>query len=299
MLTKTKKMKKILKIALSLTALLSILTSCEKDNGKDPIFEYYQSEYYAPYVRVVMDTQLIDITQIESSSVTFKVDDPGDNVASWSATVRLEGSTTTDDAAFRTVTSFPETFTYTMTELANLVGLDLADVVAGDKFIFSGESVGNDGKVLTVNDLGPDLFGQPEQRNAYDFEIRISCPPLILPLNRSDYVGTGTIAVDDWADFGIGDPIEVQAGTNSNEVWVRQTDNPYIVNASTAYLIVTIDTDTGDVTVQSNEDYDYVDFKAEVVGTGFIDGCGAIHFTQTFNTDAYGPLPGYEFVIEF
>jgi len=292
-------MKNILKIVLSFTVLLFAFTSCEKDNAKDPIFEYYQNENAAPYVRVIMDTQLIDITQIESSSVTFSLDVPVDNVASWSSTVRLEGSTTTDEAAFRTVTSFPETFTYTMAELANLVGLDLSDVVAGDKFVFSGESVGNDGKVLTVNDLGPDLFGQPEQRNAYNFEVRISCPALILPLNRADYVGTGSVAVDDWADFGIGDPIEVEAGTSPNEVWVRQTDNPYIINASTAYLILTIDFETGNLTVQSNEDYNYGSFKADVVGDGFIDGCGAIHFTQDFITDAYGPLPDYEFVIEF
>jgi len=292
-------MKRILIIVLSFMALMSFFTSCEKDNAKDPLFEYYQTENMAPYVRVIMDTQLIDITQIASSSVTFSVDDPGDNVASWSATVRLEGSTTTDDAIFRTVTSFPETFTYTTTELANLVGLELSDLLAGDKFVFSGVSTGVDGRVLTVNNLGPDLFGQPEQRNAYNFEVRISCPALIFPLNRADYVGTGTVAVDDWADFGIGDPIAVEAGSNPNEVWVRQTDNPFINNASTAYLILTIDLETGNLTVQSNVDYDYGSFKADVVGEGFIDGCGAIHFTQDFITDAYGPLPDYEFVIEF
>jgi len=292
-------MKRILKIVLSLIVLSPFFTSCEKDNDKDPLFEYYQLENTAPYVRIIMDTQLIDITAIETSSVTFKVDDPADNVSSWSAQVKLEGATTTDFEDFRTVSSFPETFTYTISELANLVGLDVTDIVAGDKFVFSGVSTGKDGRVLTVDNLGPDLFGQPEQRNAYNFEVRVSCPALILPLNRSDYVGTGTVAVDDWADFGIGDPIVVEAGANPNEVWVRQTDNPYINNASTAYLILTIDLETGDLTVQSNVDYDYGSFMADVVGDGFIDGCGAIHFTQDFITDAYGPLPDYEFVIEF
>jgi hypothetical protein len=291
-------MKKILKIVLSFVVLISSFTSCEKDDAKDPLFEYYQTENYAPYVRVIMDTQLIDITQIESSSVTFTVSAPGDNVASWAVSVKLDGSTTTDYFELKTVTSFPETFTYSVNELASTVGLDVADIAAGDKFLFSGVSVGGDGTVLTVNDLGPDLFGQPEQRNAYAFQVAISCPPLVFPLNGADYVGTGTITVDDWADFNIGDPIEVEAGANPNEVWVRQYDNPYINNPGTAYLIITIDTATGNVTVQSNENYDYGSFKSEVVGTGFVDGCGAIHFTQTFNTDAYGPLPGYNFAIE-
>jgi len=293
-------MKNILKIILSLIILLPIFTSCEKDNSKDPIFEYYQNEYAAPYVRVITDIQVIDITQLDESAVTFTVSVPIENVTSWSVKVRLDGSTTTTPVDLKTVTSFPETFTYTVSELASAVGVSLMDIAPGDKFIFSGESVGNDGKVLTANDLGPDLFGQPEQRNAYSFFVSISCPPLVFPLNPSDYVGTATITVDEWADYSIGDNIEVEAGAAANQVWIRQYDNPFITNPSTAYMILTIDTATGTIVVSSNEAFDYGQGPVgSVYGTGTIDGCGAIHLVTTYDLGSFGIYTPYRFDVEF
>lgn len=293
-------MKKILKIIFSLIILLPSFTSCEKDNEKDPIFEFYQEEHTAPYVRVITDIKVIDVTQLESSSVTFTVSVPVENVASWSVKVRLDGATTTESVMLRTVNSFPETFTYSVSELASAVGVDLADIAPGDKFRFSGESTGTDGRVLTVNDLGPDLFGQPEQRNAYSFFVAISCPPLIFPLNRSDYVGTATITVDEWADYSIGDNIEVEAGSSPNEVWIRQYDNPFITNPSTAYMILTIDTGNGNITVSSNEAFDYGQGPVGgVSGNGFVDGCGAIHLVTTYDLGSFGIYTPYKFDIEF
>lgn len=293
-------MKKILKIVLCLTVLITVFTSCEKDNAKDPIFEFYQLENAAPYVRVITDIQVIDVTQLESSSVTFTVSVPVENVDSWSVKVRLDGATTTESVMLKTVNSFPETFTYSVTELATIVGVDLSDIAPGDKFRFSGESIGTDGTVLTANDLGPDLFGQPEQRNAYSFSVAISCPPLVFPLNRADYVGTATITVDEWADYAIGDNIEVEAGSAPNEVWIRQYDNPFISNPSTAYMILTIDTATGNIIVSSNEAFDYGQGPVgSVYGSGFIDGCGAIHLVTTYDLGSFGIYTPYKFDIEF
>ncbi len=293
-------MKNIFKSTLSLVILAIFFTACEKDNGKDPLFEYYQYENAAPYVRVITDIKVIDVTQLDASAVTFTVSVPVENVSSWSVKVMLDGSTTTASVDLRTVTSFPETFTYTVSELASAVGISLMDIAPGDKFIFSGESVGNDGRVLTANDLGPDLFGQPEQRNAYSFSVSISCPPLVLPLNPSDYVGTATITVDEWADYSIGDNIEVEAGSAANEVWIRQYDNPYISNPSTAYMILTIDTSTATIVVSSNEAFDYGQGPVgSVYGTGTIDGCGAIHLVTTYDLGVFGIYTPYKFDLEF
>lgn len=293
-------MKNIYKTILSLAVLMSFFTGCEKDNGKDPLFEYYQAEYMAPYVRVITDIRVIDVTQLETSAVTFTVSVPVENVTSWSVQVRMDGSITTASVPLRTVSSFPETFTYTVSELASTVGVSLADIAPGDKFIFSGESIGKDGSVLTVNNLGPDLFGQPEQRNAYSFFVSISCPPLVFPLNPSDYVGTATITVDEWADYAIGDNIEVEAGASANEVWIRQYDNPFIANPGTAYMILKIDTSNGNIVVSSNEAFDYGQGPVGgVSGSGFVDGCGAIHLVTTYDLGIFGIYTPYKFDIEF
>lgn len=103
------------------------------------------------------------------------------------------------------------------------------------------------------------------------------------PVTAAPFVGTATITADDWADYSVGDSIEIEAGANANQFYIRAYDNPYISNPTTAYMIVDIDPSTGNVTVMSNEDFDYGCSEGNVTGTGSVNACaGTIELNLTF-----------------
>jgi len=84
------------------------------------------------------------------------------------------------------------------------------------------------------------------------------------------FLGTATVLNDDWADDYVDGKIEIEAGSNPNEFYVRMYSNPYINNPDTAYLIVTINDVCGNVTGVSNEPWDY-DNVTPVTATGTLD----------------------------
>ncbi|WP_142783904.1 hypothetical protein [Changchengzhania lutea] len=122
------------------------------------------------------------------------------------------------------------------------------------------------------------------------------------PANDSaaPYIGTSTVLLDAWADYANGASVEIEAGTSANEFWIRNYTNPAITNTDTAYLIVTIDDVCGNVTVMSNEDYDYGCPTGVVTGSGTVDlNSKTIDITNTFALGAAcgGDYPGQRFVL--
>jgi hypothetical protein len=119
------------------------------------------------------------------------------------------------------------------------------------------------------------------------------------PVNAAPFIGTATIEADDWADYSIGDSIEIEAGANSQEFWIRAYDNPYISNPDTAYMIVTIDPATGNATVMSNEDFQYGCSEGDVTGSGSVNACaGTIDLVLTFGLGNCGNYSGNGFSLQ-
>ena len=113
------------------------------------------------------------------------------------------------------------------------------------------------------------------------------------------FVGTATVLQDDWADYGQGETVTIEAGASPNEFWIRSYANPYIGNPDTSYMIVTIDDVCGDVTVMSNEDFLYGCTEGDVTGSGSVDlSSGIIDVTLTFLLGNCGDYPGYRFVLQ-
>ncbi len=113
------------------------------------------------------------------------------------------------------------------------------------------------------------------------------------------YIGTAAVVVDDWADYGVGDPIVIEAGAADNEFWIRSYANPYISNPDTSYMIVTINDVCGNVTVQSNEDFDYGCDNGNVIGTGTVDPTTmTVDVTLNFQLGGCGDYPGNQFVLQ-
>lgn len=119
------------------------------------------------------------------------------------------------------------------------------------------------------------------------------------PVTAETFVGTATIIADDWADYAVGDQITLEAGATPYEFWIRAYNNPYISNPTIAYMIVTIDPLTGNVTVQSNEDFDYGCSEGDVTGNGNVNACaGTIDLLLNFGLGDCGDYQGNSFSLE-
>jgi len=116
------------------------------------------------------------------------------------------------------------------------------------------------------------------------------------PVTAAPFIGTATVTVDDWADYAPGvDTVEIEAGANDQEFWIRSYSNPYIYNPGTAYMVVTIDPLTANVTVQSNENFDY-GVPIDITGTGSVNACAAsIETTISFWVPGSVGVSGYAF----
>ncbi len=101
----------------------------------------------------------------------------------------------------------------------------------------------------------------------------------------SQFNGNYKVTLDKWNDYHIGDivPVVYNSADGTTKFRINATNNPGLVNAASAYLLVTINADAT-VTVVSNEDYNYGGTDiTNVVGTGTVGYCGSfINLTLDF-----------------
>lgn len=234
-------MKKISYLFLSTLTVFasSLFISCEEDD-KDPLVIDEDAANIAPYVRFVVNTPVIDVTAVDTGDVVYSgtLDDPADNVSSWDVQIRkIRGTDTIPYAPLTSITSFPADFELTGQNIADALSIDISEVQAGDKIEFNAVSTGTNGGTLAFEDLGPDLFGQPEQRQAYFFNVFVGCPFI-----QADAIGTYTTTAD---AFGLAaSTFEVIAGPDENSVIlvdVWQAGLSQVVNVDPNSGIATID----------------------------------------------------------
>jgi hypothetical protein len=107
------------------------------------------------------------------------------------------------------------------------------------------------------------------------------------------FSGTYKVVNDTWEDYSPGDliPVQAVAGT-TNQFKILASNNPYISNAATAYMLVTV-ADNGAITVASNQPFNYGGANVFAVsGTGTVNFCtGAIDITSL----AFGSNAGNKF----
>ena len=103
-----------------------------------------------------------------------------------------------------------------------------------------------------------------------NFKLNIT---LACPFVNTKFNGNYKVVTDTWADYNPGDLVPVTPGGAANQVYVKATNNPYLVNASSAYMILTVSAD-GSVVITSNTNFDYGGgFAVAVTGTGSVDRC--------------------------
>ncbi|WP_143885664.1 hypothetical protein [Chryseobacterium binzhouense] len=153
------------------------------------------------------------------------------------------------------------------------------------------EAVAKDGKKFTNTNLGQ------EMTTAYYNSPFIYTFSVFCPFNSADFNGNFEVIEDTWQDYANGDLVPVTLSTTPNQLIVKATNNPYLVNNTSAEMTVTFDPATGTITsVVSNEDFDYGGGSIfAVTGSGKIDFCTK---TITINPLNFGSLTGYKFVLK-
>lgn len=272
-------MKNLIKLVL-LVVLTASFTACE-DPDKNPFEIDGVDGPFGSFVRFDITTSpVLDVTDIANTQFGGTISTPSNNVASYELKVRrVSGGTASDFQTLVIITSFPSEFRATAANISTALGLEISDLLPGDRFDFEGISTGLDGSITTFDDLSTDLGGNPGQAQGYRFNTFISCPFV-----QADAIGTYLITND--SGFGLNGitQFEVIAGSTSGKIIMV---NPF--GGTEAFNIVIDVTPFGIATVAEQFAFDTLEqccagFEdTRVRGTGFVFSCaGAI--TLRFDT---------------
>lgn len=198
----------------------------------------------------------------------------------------------TPDGEYYIVADFYSAMDHIARDLNLMLTFDQAGIINGDAYTF-------DSALNTANSCDSVYYIMAKvtkSGNNYTIEEVGEASPVL----ASTFVGTSTVVTDEWADYATGDPIEILEGSNENEFLISAATNPYISNAATAHLIVTVDPSTGNATVVSNEPFDYGQGpEGSVTGSGTVNACtGEIDLVLDFDLGSFGVYPGYAFSLQ-
>ncbi|MGB3774548.1 MAG: hypothetical protein WA951_04770 [Leeuwenhoekiella sp.] len=172
--------------------------------------------------------------------------------------------------------------TATLSEVAGSLGLSPADYSSTDEFRIRLEYVMTNGQTWSRTDAAGTVLTSSYFRSPYLYTVPFFCALE----NASIFDGDYTVTTDSWADYTVGDVVPVVYNPDDGPYTFRilATNNPFLVNADSAYMIVTVDPSDGSVVVSANEDFDYGDnFVVTVTGDGTVATCtGNINLSVDF-----------------
>ena len=290
---------KKLKLIFMMLAIVLLVPSCENDGGDS---KHTLQEGAVPDIQKVATSDqsinLIAVNEGADINLSFTVElGVGEDVFQSLNVVLfyLKGDGTISKFVLDndiTAAEFPKTYSLTLADLyADFDNVDPGQIDISDKLIVSTEISLKDGTVIKMtNDDGTANYGTDISNSPLYSVIQtyvVSCPLD----DASNFDGTYVVTVDEWADYVAGETVPVVYNPEDGLFSFRilSTNNPYIDNPDSSYMLVTIDPATSNVTVLSNEEFEYPGFaNLLVTGTGKVGSCtGDIDVALAFGP--YGP----------
>jgi hypothetical protein len=205
----------------------------------------------------------------------------GQVVSSYGAPVEsinlyVSATATVDKTKWKLIKNIPfsgeTTVSATNAQIAAALGLTPGALAPGSVFHLYNEAVLKDGrKFSSANTSDIDLENQPPFNVAFHWTATVVCP-----FNTATIAGTYTVVKDDWADWGVGDQVEVTAGPGANQVNLSQVwPNVAFGNVVTP-LAINVDPVTGTATIPVGITFgNYGGFLAitDPGSTGFVFSC--------------------------
>ena len=264
-------MKKVIIFSLLLSSFVAIFNSCRKeDNVKLPDLTR------APLPLVTKDPSADDVISGSdpaafAGKVVVDMYFPNDIKPQKADVVVIRNG---DNASVKTiqadVTSFPTTVAFTGTQLETLFGVP---IVAGDNFTVGVDLTTTDGlkyEAFPITGL-PYASGTAAQPGSSTTVQYVA----VCEFNKAAFNGNYTVVQDDWADFAVGDFVEVKPGAGDNEISILAYPSPaYGTNRKP--MIITVNPTTYEVTIpeQVIGDYNGAPPGATARGTGTVNPCG-------------------------
>ncbi|AWI24521.1 hypothetical protein [Flavobacterium pallidum] len=295
---------KNIKLIFALLAMILLVPSCENDGGDSVIKT--QNGTVPDIQKIQASDQVINFVSINNGgdvNLQFTVDIGlgEENFQSMDVVLfYIKGDGTINKFVLdQDVTSFPKTYTLTLADiLADFADVNaVSDITIQDQLIVSTEITLKDGTLIKMtNDDGSANYAPNIASSSLYSVIQtydVSCPID----DASNFSGNYKAVSDAWADYAAGDDIPLEYHPEDGQYTFRilSTNNPYLINYDTSYILVTIDPATGKVTAVSNEDFNYgPGSEYAVTGTGDVKSCtGAVTLDLLFSGN--GP---YKLVIE-
>lgn len=295
-------MKNIFKL-IPLAVITLFFTACG-DINKEPFEVNGNDGPFGTFVRLdITSAAVLDVTDIANTSFGGTLTAPSNNVASWTVEVRrVSNGEASDYFPLVTITSFPAEFVATPASLAAVFGITTGDLIPGDRFDFEATSIGADGAVVTFDDFGPNLQGNPAQAQGYRFNTFLSCPFI-----QADALGTYALISNDAVGFqGANTTVEVIAGNTSNDITmvdpIGHIDFPAGIPPDFYNVEINVNAGSGQATVVNQPAYHsgHPIYGGTPYGPGTVDGggfvfscAGAIVLNLTFRVAAgsFGSTP--------
>ncbi|MHA7058606.1 hypothetical protein ACWGOQ_0015385 [Aquimarina sp. M1] len=264
-------MKNIFKILL-VCLVCTTLTNCE-DNEKSPLGE----QVNGAFVLVDIENPVIDVTAIETSTYGGTLKAPTDNVASHEFQVRrVSGGVASEFVPIFTATSFPADFQIGAPEIAAALGLNITDILPGDRFDFSGKTTAIDGSIVVESNLGPDILAETGQRQAYRLQTFVSCP-----FSVAEALGTYQLVSCGLTFCNGGNTFEIVEGDEPNTVVMQNPYNSFDPSTGEPFdIVIQINPASGEITIEEQDAFDTADtgnngFKPTTIETesGFFFSC--------------------------
>ncbi len=277
-------MKKITYI-LTCFVLVAISFSCtDQSTFNNPSIHELEN---GAYIRFANNPPATTVSDPQNISFSDEIFDPNGNTADYTVALKatIGGTDHINDNYFN-ATSFPATFTITSQLMADAIGVPVENFSFGDLFEFTATTIRTDGVVfygitpsfdadtgtVGIGNTESNLINSPAMNSAMKFSIIVACASHV----AADMPGMWTVVQDDWADYAPGDQIEVVAGPDDHTFHILATNNPFISNPDTAYMIITVDDAGTVIEATSNEPFNFGPLivpEAAAGGGGLVFSC--------------------------
>lgn len=284
--------------------LLLALSAC--DSEEKVIDQVFDEVEQGAFLRIIdVEGDVIDVNDTSSTfSITLAYQDGEDYdlLDHVDFTVSLTDNTVsgTDISSSALIETLPAssftknefgepqtTYSFTYGEALTALGLDSSEVEGTDSFEVSWQLFTTDGRSYTKGDASGDVAAIGGYYSSpFFYSIAFKCG---LTDTSTLFNGDFEVVLDQWADYGEGDLLPVIPDPDDPLSFrILSTKNPYIFNPDTSYIKVTVIDDDGNVTLASNECFDYDGWIcADVTGDGTINTCTG-DITLNLYFDVYG-----------
>lgn len=171
----------------------------------------------------------------------------------------------------------------TLAETLAKLGLTAGQYTTSDKISMRLVLKLTDGRTFSSTNSAGTVVGGVYFSSPFKYSVQFFCPLA----NAATFNGNYKVTADAWADYSVGDivPVEYVPADGLYKFRIRNTNNPYISNPTTSYMIVTIDPATAAATVTANETFNYIGWvNVTVTGSGTVGSCtGDINLKLNFS----------------